>query len=131
VKVTSAVSSLLSAALSMLTAILGVWVSTVKVNGALVPPELVLALRLCGPSPKALGVKLQLPCASAVAEPMICSPSRMTTTSPAGALPLKVGVASLVWPPLVMGSTALFGLPTLSLTLVMDVAVVSVEVEVA
>jgi hypothetical protein len=44
VKVTTAVSSLLKLAVLMLTAILGAWVSTVKVNGALVPPDGVLAV---------------------------------------------------------------------------------------
>jgi hypothetical protein len=78
--------------------------SKLRVAGALTLPagSVAVALMLCGPSAKArLGVQLQLPLASAVAVQSVTPPSVTRTVLPASAVPVIVGVLSLVFCPAV------------------------------
>ena len=74
-------------------------------------------VKLCEPSPRAVsGVNVQVPVLSAVTTAIWVPPSKIVTTLFASAVPVRVGVASLVSSPL---TTVVAALPTLSVTLVM------------
>ncbi len=61
-----------------------------------------VTVRLWLPSVRAVGVKVQLPEASAVVVPSSVVPSKTLMVLLASAVPVSVGVASLVLPPAVM-----------------------------
>src|SRR5206468_984490 len=81
----------------------GAAVSTVSVRAAdaddvLPLASVAVAVSVWLPSPRSVvGVKLQTPLASAVAVPSEVVPSRTVTVLFASAVPVMVGVASLVW----------------------------------
>src|SRR5207248_7714229 len=78
----------------------GAAVSTVTVSAAEVATfparSVALAVMLCEPSARALVVIDQFPLPSAVPVPTVVVPSRIVTAIPASAVPVKVGVLSLV-----------------------------------
>ncbi|PNQ35691.1 hypothetical protein CVT22_22680, partial [Ralstonia solanacearum] len=85
----------------------GAAVSTVRANTELAvltlpAASVAVAVRLWLPSVRAVGVKVQLPEASAVVVPSSVVPSKTLMVLLASAVPVSVGVASLVLPPAVM-----------------------------
>ncbi len=87
----------------------GALVSTMTITAVLPGPVLpavsvTVDVRLCCPSLSgSVGVKLQLPSLPAVAVPSTVSPSLTVTVLPGSAVPLRVGVVSLVLPPAATG----------------------------
>ena len=93
-----------SAASAKLSGASGAVVSTVIVTAsdrslALPAASVALAETLCSPSARIVAVTLQSPDASAVTVPRKSSPENSSIVAPASAIPVKVGVLSLVsWP---------------------------------
>ena len=84
-----------------------------------------LTVKSCVPSPRAVsGVNVQAPVPSAATVPICVVPSKMATTLFGSAVPVRVGVVSLVGSPLGTGVAAL---PALSVTLVITGVVETVS----